>query len=157
MGERTKNRNAIRSIARLRSRRVLGRLALVLLLALAPAFNLAAPVTPRDSIPGAGSLQDMARADPAAAPSESCTHANIAVSNDNAACGDGDNGDASHHADPLCVQCIAFGSPGLPGAPDIAPDVALTAAASAYPGTPNSHPASHGEAACFCRGPPHAV
>lgn len=99
-------------------------------------------------------MSEMARAD---APSEPCTHASIVTKDEGAACGAGDHGNAAHHADPLCLQCVAFGSPGLAGAPDTGTIVPISVAAAAYSCNPSSHPASSGDAAYFCRGPPHAV
>lgn len=157
MGAITKARHARRSTARRGSRALWGRFALVLLLAFAPALNLAAPMAPRDSHSVADAMPDMARADSAPAPSEPCTHANVVADTDAAGCDAGDHGNGAHHADPLCLQCIAFGTPGLAGAPDIGTVVALPVVAAAYPCHPNSLPASRIDAAYFCRGPPHAV
>jgi hypothetical protein len=157
VGAITKARLVRRQAARRGSRALWGRLALVLLLAFAPALNLAAPMAPRDSHSAADAMPDMARADSAPASSEPCTHANVVADTDAAGCDAGDHGNGAHHADPLCLQCIAFGTPGLAGAPDIGTVLALPAVAASYTGNPNSLPTSRIDAAYFSRGPPRAV
>jgi hypothetical protein len=156
VGAIAKARHVRRSAARRGVRVLWGRLALILLLALAPALNLAAPMAPRDSGSPVGTMPEMAHADSAPS-SEPCTHADAVAGANAAGCDAGDHGSGAHHADPLCLQCIAFGTPGLPGAPDIGTVVALPVVAASYPCHPNSLPASRGEAAYSSRGPPVAV
>lgn len=159
MGEKDKRKRAItRATGRgTAPRGLVARGLLALLMVLAPALNLAAPMAPRESVPLASAMQDMARADATTAPSQPCTHANVVTSSDDKGCGAGDHADTAHHPDPHCLQCIAFGSPGLPGAPDIATIVPISVAASAYPNSPDSPAASRDVAAYFSRGPPPAV
>jgi hypothetical protein len=70
---------------------------------------------------------------------------------------DGAGHAGGHHADPLCLQCIALGTPGLPGAPDIVPVIGITVFGITYSCTPSSLPTSRAAAAPLCRGPPVAV
>lgn len=93
----------------------------------------------------------MADASPAAA-SEPCTHANVAAGDDG--CDAADHAGDAHHADPLCLQCVAFGVPGLPGAPDIVMVVSAPVGTTVYRCHPDSNTASRERAAQGCRGPP---
>lgn len=136
-----------------------------LLLALAPAINLSAPVGMRaepDVRTAPASDANLAGAAPVA-----IAHADMHgvdatsvnahdVHRDDARHDSAHHdGAPSHHADPLCLQCIAFGTPGLPGVPDL-PSVAvfLQPVSAGYgfasdPSYPSRHPAAQG-----CRDPP---
>ena len=148
----------MRNSAPRRSKRdVWARLLLVLLLTLAPALNLAAPMAPGDSDSAVGGMTQMADASIAASPSEPCTHANVLATDDGRGCGASDHAGGAHHADPLCLQCVAFGAPGLPGAPDIVVTVSTSVVEASYLCYPDTKAAARDLAAQGCRGPPVAV
>lgn len=161
MGEIRKTRRVFRTaVSRRGPRDAWARLLLVLLLALVPALNLAAPVASRMPAATANAANDritenVAPAGFADARFDFCLPASQPVHDDTD--GDGAGHTDGHHADPLCLQCIALGTPGLPGAPDIVPVAAIPVFGIAYSCTPSSLSTTRAAAVPFCRGPPYAV
>ena len=136
------------------------RLLLVLVLALAPALNLAVPMASRTPVATAASANDrtteiVAYAGFADARFDFCLPASQPVHGNTGR--DGARHAGGHHADPLCLQCVAFGVPGLPGAPDIVVAVSTLVVENSYRCYSDTEAATRDLAAQGCRGPPVAA